>query len=277
MYSYSLSDHYQGFQHVNNHHNRFTALFPGPPGWVGARRELLNFMVQGKIDRGRHNDHPAGRHSIRTNQCSPPPFPHIFTGWMPFLPPNQQRQSTEGKSNMLTKEPQTFCLRENWTASVVSPPRIGLVWVAECWGAAPASAHRGIPQQHHNQQTVPPCWVRCETLVAPNTPVSSTSDNLLMPEKTTQQAQMVQTIQYNMNARACNFIWNNNQKTTHLTALYPGRPRCAGTRKHSLTRILSLWLLYNIFTYYGHPMEQGRPLYFHPVDSSSFFLSFFLV
>ena len=26
------------------HHNRFTALFPGPPGWAGARRELLDFM-----------------------------------------------------------------------------------------------------------------------------------------------------------------------------------------------------------------------------------------
>jgi len=27
------------------------------------------------------------------------PVPHhsVFTGWMPFLPPNQQRQSTEGK------------------------------------------------------------------------------------------------------------------------------------------------------------------------------------
>jgi len=26
----------------------------------------------------------------------PPPSPHFFTGWMPFLPPNQQCQSTEG-------------------------------------------------------------------------------------------------------------------------------------------------------------------------------------
>jgi len=60
------------------HHNRFTALFPGPPGWAGARRELLDFMVQGKVNRGRHTDHPAGRHSIRTNQCPPPPSPHIF-------------------------------------------------------------------------------------------------------------------------------------------------------------------------------------------------------
>ena len=55
-------------------HNCFTALFPGPPGWAGARRELLDFMVRGKINRGRHTDHPAGRHSIRTNHCPPPPM-----------------------------------------------------------------------------------------------------------------------------------------------------------------------------------------------------------
>jgi len=62
---------------VPPYHNRFTALFPGPPGWAGARTELLDFMVQGKINRGRHTDHPAGRHSIRTNQCPPPPSRHI--------------------------------------------------------------------------------------------------------------------------------------------------------------------------------------------------------
>ena len=33
-----------------HHHNRFTALLPGPSGWAGARRELLGFMVQGKIN-----------------------------------------------------------------------------------------------------------------------------------------------------------------------------------------------------------------------------------
>jgi len=62
----------------HHHHNRFTALFPGPPRWAGARRVLLDFVVQGKINRGRHTDHPAGRHSIRTNQCLPPPSPHVF-------------------------------------------------------------------------------------------------------------------------------------------------------------------------------------------------------
>jgi len=76
--------------HTRNH---FAALFPGPPGWAGTRRELLDFMVRGKINRGRHTDHPAGRHSIQTNQCSPPPSPsYFFTGRMPFLSPSQQRQ-----------------------------------------------------------------------------------------------------------------------------------------------------------------------------------------
>ena len=60
---------------ISHNHNHFTALFPGPPGWAGARRELLDFMVQGKINRGRHTDHPAGRHSIWTNQCPLPPSP----------------------------------------------------------------------------------------------------------------------------------------------------------------------------------------------------------
>ena len=35
-------------------------------------------MVQGEINRGKHTDHPAGRQSIRTNQCPPPPSPHTF-------------------------------------------------------------------------------------------------------------------------------------------------------------------------------------------------------
>ena len=41
-------------------YNRFTALFPGAPRWAGARREFLDFILQGKINRGRHINHPAG-------------------------------------------------------------------------------------------------------------------------------------------------------------------------------------------------------------------------
>jgi len=54
-----------------HHRNRFMALFPGP------EENFWTFMVQGKINRGRHIDHPAGRHSIQTNQCQPPPSPHF--------------------------------------------------------------------------------------------------------------------------------------------------------------------------------------------------------
>jgi len=46
--------------HVHTYHNRFTALFLGPPGCAGARRELLDFMVQGKINRGRHTEIQLG-------------------------------------------------------------------------------------------------------------------------------------------------------------------------------------------------------------------------
>ena len=61
-------------------------------------------MVQGKINRGRHTDYPAGRHSIRINQCAPPSSPIFFTGRMPFPPPNQQCQSTEGFDTAHHKE-----------------------------------------------------------------------------------------------------------------------------------------------------------------------------
>ena len=53
---------------INRHtpHNRFTALFPGPPGWAGARRELLDFMVQAKINGGT----PSGLTSAHLHHLS---------------------------------------------------------------------------------------------------------------------------------------------------------------------------------------------------------------
>jgi len=65
------------------YHNCFMALFPGPPRWAGARIELLDFMVQRKIKRGRHTDHPAWHHSIQTNQCPPPPSPYFLRAVCP--------------------------------------------------------------------------------------------------------------------------------------------------------------------------------------------------
>jgi len=73
-----LNAHTQIHTHT---HNRFTSHSPGPPGWTVARRKLLDFMVQGKINRGRHNNNPARRHSIQTNQCHcpRPPSPIFYS------------------------------------------------------------------------------------------------------------------------------------------------------------------------------------------------------
>ena len=68
----------QNYDTTTHHHNRFIALYPGPPGWAGASRELLDFMVQGKINTGRYIDRRAACHSIHTKQCPHPPSPPIF-------------------------------------------------------------------------------------------------------------------------------------------------------------------------------------------------------
>ena len=53
--------------------------FLGLPGCAGARRKLLpDFMVLGKITRGRHTDNLGGCHSIQTNQQSISINPPIF-------------------------------------------------------------------------------------------------------------------------------------------------------------------------------------------------------
>jgi len=80
---------------LNTHtHKRFTALFLGPPGWAGARKEPLDFMVQGKINRGRHTVRlgatPSKLTSAHLHQTP------IFYRPDAVPPPNQQCQSTEG-------------------------------------------------------------------------------------------------------------------------------------------------------------------------------------
>jgi len=49
-------------------------FFQDHPGELELRK-LLDFMVQGKINRCRHTDHPTGCRSIRTNQRALPPSP----------------------------------------------------------------------------------------------------------------------------------------------------------------------------------------------------------
>jgi len=56
----------------------FYGPFSGTIRVSRCQKRTSGLMVQEKINRGRHTDHLAGRHSIWTNQWLPPPSPHIF-------------------------------------------------------------------------------------------------------------------------------------------------------------------------------------------------------
>jgi len=69
---------------------------------------LLDFMVQGRITRGRHTDNPGGRHSIRTNQQSTSINPPIFmpdalpAATLPIYPGLGQAQKYAGLHTLHT-------------------------------------------------------------------------------------------------------------------------------------------------------------------------------
>ena len=108
----------------NNTHTRLTALCPGLPGWAGTRKVKAIWILlkqETVSSSGIRSDicksAPRSR-QITINHASTPPS--FFTGRMPFLPPNQQRQSTEGTNKYTTNaqlievmqtEPEAPCAR----------------------------------------------------------------------------------------------------------------------------------------------------------------------
>ena len=84
--------------HTHTHTQPFNGLWSGTTrvGRYQKKQFFWIFVEQGKIMGGRGTDSPGGRHPNRTNSAPTPTTPKFFTGRMPFLPPNQQRQSTEG-------------------------------------------------------------------------------------------------------------------------------------------------------------------------------------
>ena len=71
-------------------HNRFTTLSPG--------NRTSGLMVQGKINRGRHTDHLAGRLSIWTNQCPPPQSSHFLQAGCPSCCPSNSVKALKAKN-----------------------------------------------------------------------------------------------------------------------------------------------------------------------------------
>ena len=51
---------------IPQHHNHFYGPFSGTTRVSRCQKRTSDFMVQGKINRGRHTDHPAVRLSIWT-------------------------------------------------------------------------------------------------------------------------------------------------------------------------------------------------------------------
>jgi len=66
-------------------------------------------MLQGKINRGRHTDHPAGRHSTRTNQCPPPPSPIFLQAGCPSCRPTNSVKALKA-THHLCSVPKTTVL-----------------------------------------------------------------------------------------------------------------------------------------------------------------------
>ena len=80
---------------------RLTALFPGLPRWAGTRRKVkpLWILLKQQTVSGSGISWAICKSAPCSRQITmPAPHHSFFTGWMPFLPPNQQRQSTEGIS-----------------------------------------------------------------------------------------------------------------------------------------------------------------------------------
>ena len=84
-------------------HTRLTALCPGLLGWAGTRQvKPIWILLKQETVSGSGISWAICKSAPRSRQITTPaPTTQFFTGRMPFLPPNQQRQSTEGKKSML--------------------------------------------------------------------------------------------------------------------------------------------------------------------------------
>ena len=78
-------------------HTHLTALFPGSPGWAGTRKvKPIWILLKQETVSGSGISWAICKSAPRSRQTTTPATHRFFTGRMPFLLPNQQRQSTEG-------------------------------------------------------------------------------------------------------------------------------------------------------------------------------------
>jgi len=77
---------------------RLTALCPGLPRWAGSRKvEPIWILLKQETASGSGISWAICKSAPSSRQITTPaPHHSVFTGRMPFLPPNQRSQSTEG-------------------------------------------------------------------------------------------------------------------------------------------------------------------------------------
>ena len=110
----------RGAYHQNTHgyhHHTTTALRPFFRDHPGEPVPGENFWTSLLRLRGRHTNHLAGHHSIRTNQCSPPPS-HLF--YRPTC------QSTEGNWLILKRHFISFTTSSQWGDFSV---KVFVIWI----------------------------------------------------------------------------------------------------------------------------------------------------
>ena len=81
--------------HYLHYHNHFVTLFRDHPGEPVPKENFWTLWCKGRLIEAdtptiRLGATPSGLTSAHLHH------PQFFTGWMPFLPPNEQCQSTEG-------------------------------------------------------------------------------------------------------------------------------------------------------------------------------------
>jgi len=82
-------------------HTRLTALCPGLPRWAGTRKvKPIWILPQQETVSGSGISWAICKSAPCSREITTPaPHYSVFTGRMPFLPPNQQCQSTEGNTD----------------------------------------------------------------------------------------------------------------------------------------------------------------------------------
>ena len=92
-------------------HTHLTALCPGLPGWTGTRKvKPIWILLKQETVSGSGISWAICKSALWSREIAvPAPHHSVFYGWVPFLPPSQQRQSTEGRISLTACMSITLC------------------------------------------------------------------------------------------------------------------------------------------------------------------------